>query len=209
MSRFLLHFAPRTRAVGSLWLLEEAGAGYDLHELDITGGTQKSPDFLALNPAGKLPVLEDRGPGGDWTGTVICEAAAIVAYVADALPEAGLAPAPGTRDRAAYQFWMTYGPGVAEPAMADLAWPRAKEAEPVAIGWPPFPAVQDRIEAALGGRDWLLGPRFSAADITVGGLLAFMNTFGMLQPGPNIARYLAAIAARPARQAALRKGGMA
>jgi glutathione S-transferase len=207
--RFLLHHAPQSRSLGSLWLLEEAAADYELSWHDLHAGTQKRPGLLKLNPAGKVPTLVDRGPDGSWQGVVISEAAAIAAYVADLLPQAGLAPAIGTPERAAYCFWMAYGPGVAEPAMADKAFPRAKEAPRGTIGWPPFDEVQARIEAALAGRDWLAGARFTAADLVVGGLLCFMNQIGMLQPGPEIARYIAAIEARPARQRAYDKGARA
>lgn len=199
--RFLLHHAPRSRSVSALWMLEEAGASYALHWHDLERGTQKDPAFLAVNPAGKLPALVDRGPDGSWRA-VVTEVAAIAAYLADLFPEAGLAPAIGTPERAAYQAWMAYGPGVAEPAFADAVFPRAAAAPAVAIGWPPMAEVVARIEAALAGRAWLLGERFSAADLVVGGLLAYINQFGRLNPGPEVARYVAAIEARPARQRA-------
>jgi glutathione S-transferase len=202
-ARFLLHHAPKSRSLGSLWLLEEAGAPYELHWHDLEAGTQKRPDFLAVNPAGKLPALVDRGPDRSWQGVVVTEAASIAAYVADLLPESGLAPAIGTKERASYAFWMAYGPGVAEPAMADLAFPRAAPAPARAIGWPPVPEVLARIEAALGGSGWLVGGRFTAADLTVGGLLCYMAQFGLFRPSPVIARYIDAIEARPARQRAL------
>ncbi|WP_458095673.1 glutathione S-transferase family protein [Roseomonas sp. WA12] len=208
-ARFLLHHAPGTRSAGSLWLLEEAGADYELAWHNPEAGTHKAADYLALNPAGKLPALVDRGPSGDWTGVVVTEAAAIAAYVADTLPEAQLAPPVGTPARAAYAFWMAYGPGVLEPAMADLAFPRAKEAPARAIGWPSFPDAVARVESALGNAPWLTGAQFTAADVTVGGLIAYIVGWGMLQPGPNTARLLAAIEARPARQAAIRKGAAA
>ena len=204
--RFLLHHAPKTRSLGSLWLLEEAGADYAIHWHDPAAGTHKAPEFLALNPAGKLPALVDRGPPGDWRGVVVTEAAAICAYVADAHPQSHLAPPLGTPARAAYATWMAYGPGVMEPAMADAAFPRAKPASSSAMGWPAFPDTVARVEAALAAGPWLLGDQFTAADITVGGLLGWVVSFGMLTPSPVLARYLAAIEARPARQTANRKG---
>ena len=201
-ARFLLHHAPKSRSLGSLWLLEESGLGYELHWHDLEAGTQKRPDFLALNPAGKLPALIDRGPAGDWQGVVVTEAAAIAGYVADLAPSSGLAPAIGTRERAEYAFWMSYGPGVAEPAMSDLAFPRASPPPARALGWPPVPEVLARIEAGLSGSPWLAGKRFTAADLTVGGLLCFMVQFGLFKPSPALSRYIDAIGARPARQRA-------
>ncbi len=200
--RFLLHHAPRSRSASALWMLEEAGAPHALHWHDLQAGTQKDPAFLAVNPAGKLPALVDRGPDGTWQA-VVTEVAAIAAYLADLYPEAGLAPAIGTPERAAYCFWMAYGPGVAEPSFADAVFPRAAGAPAMALGWPPMAEVVARIEAALPGRAWLLGNRFSAADLVVGGLLAFINQMGRLQSGPEVARYVAAIEARPARQRAV------
>ena len=205
-ARFLLHHAPKTRSLGSLWLLEEAGADYDLHWHDTAAGTHRRPDYLALNPAGKLPALVDRGPAGDWAGVVVTEAAAIAAYLADALPDAALAPPVGDPARAAYATWMAYGPGVLEPALADRAWPRAGEPPATAIGWPSFETAARRVESALERGPWLLGERFGAADVAVGGLLAWITQWGIWSPTPNVARYVAALDARPARQAAYRKG---
>lgn len=199
--RFLLHHAPRSRSVSALWMLEEAGAAYELRWHDLQAGTHKDPAFLAVNPAGKLPALVDRGPDGSWSA-VVTEVAAIAAYLADLHPGAGLAPAIGTQDRAAYSFWMAYGPGVAEPSFADAVFPRAAAAPASALGWPPMDEAVARIEATLAGRTWLLGERFSAADLVVGGLLAFINQFGRLKAGSEVARYVAAIEARPARQRA-------
>jgi len=204
--RFLLHHAPRSRSDSALWMLEEAGAAHALHWHDLQAGTQKDPVFLAVNPAGKLPALVDRGPDGSWQ-VVVTEVAAIAAYLADLFPEAGLAPAIGTPERAAYCFWMAYGPGVAEPSFADAVFPRAAAVPAIALGWPSMAEVVARIEAALKGKAWLLGERFSAADLVVGGLLAYIHQFGRLNPGPEVARYVAAIEARPARQRAMATEG--
>lgn len=204
--RFLLHHAPRSRSANSLWLLEEAGVGYALQPHNLEAGTQKQPAFLAVNPAGKLPALVDRGPDGDWDGVVVTEVVAIAAYVADLAPESGLAPAIGSPDRAAYQFWMAYAPGVAEPAMMDAAFPRTEAASAVAQGWPSFEQVLARIETALEGRSFLLGEAFSAADVVLGGLLSFCKQIGMLKTGPNTLRYVAALESRPARLRAFAVG---
>jgi len=204
--RFLLHHAPNTRSQGSLWLLEEAGADYAIRWHDTGAGTHKAADYLAVNPSGKVPALVDHGPSGDWRGVVVTETAAICAYVADALPQSFLAPAVGMPARAGYAFWMAYAFGVLEPAMADAAFPRARPAPAGSIGWPPFEDAAARVDAALADGPWLLGDQFTAADVQVGGLLAWLVGWGMLKPAPNTARYLDAIEARPSRQAAIRKG---
>jgi glutathione S-transferase len=196
-ARFLLHHAKRSRSARILWLLEEAGVAYDLLRHDLEKGTQKDAAFLAVNPFGKLPALVDRGPDGSWQA-VVTESAAICAYLADALPETGLAPAIGTPDRAAYATWMAIGSGVLEPAFADLVFPRAEAPNAVGLGWPPFAQVQARVEATLAGGPWLLGAAFSAADIMVGGMMQWAVGWGKATAGPNLARYLAALDARPA-----------
>jgi glutathione S-transferase len=195
--RFLLHHAPRSRSARILWLLEEAGAPYALVRHDLDQATQKRPEFLAVNPFGKLPALIDRGPDGTWEA-VVTESVAICAYVADVLPEAGLAPPPGTPERAAYATWLGFGAAALEPAFADLAFPRAQEPPARAIGWPPFAAALGRIEAALTPGPYLLGERFSAADIMVGGMLQWAVQWGKATAGPATARTLAALDARPA-----------
>ncbi len=197
--RFLLHHAPRTRASRILWLLEEAAAPYELVRHDLSSGTHKRPALLALNPFGKLPVLEDRGPDGAWQGVAVTESAAICAYVADALPAAGLAPAIGTPARAAYASWLAFGGSVLEPAFADLMFPRATTPPPQAIGWPDFAAAVARVEATLAaGGPWLLGAAFSAADLMVGSMLQWVVAWGKFSPGPAVTAYLQALAARPA-----------
>jgi glutathione S-transferase len=197
--RFLLHHAPQSRSFRILWLLEEAGADYALLRHDLSRATQKAPAFLALNPFGKVPVLEDRGPDGEWRGVAITESAGICAYVADTLPGAGLAPAVGTPERAAYAGWMAYAGAVLEPAFADQVFPRAAPPPPSAIGWPDFAAAVARIEVALGaGGPFLLGARFSAADLMVGSMLRWVAGWGKLTPGPALAAYLGALEGRPA-----------
>ncbi|RVT95468.1 glutathione S-transferase family protein [Rhodovarius crocodyli] len=195
--RFLLHHSPRSRSERALWLLEEAGASYELIRHDLEKGTNKAPDFLRLNPLGKLPVLVDRGPDGSWQ-SVVTESLAICGYIADALPEAGLAPAIGTPERAAYASWLAYGATVLEPAFADAVFPRAAAAPARALGWPPLDAVLAQLEAALTPGPYLLGDRFTAADVMVGSMLQWGVGWGKIAPTPAIARTLAALEARPA-----------
>jgi glutathione S-transferase len=202
MSRFRLHHAPGSRSARILWLLEEAGADYDIAWHDLEQATQKRPDFLALNPAGKLPVLEDRGPSGDWRGVAVVESAGICAYVADVLPEAGLAPAIGTPERAAYATWLAWCAGVLEPAATDLAFPRSVTPPARALGWPPFAEVVSQLEAALDEGPWLLGARFSAADVLIGSMVEWLMGWGKLPSEGALQRYAARLGERPARQRA-------
>lgn len=201
--RFLLHYAPRTRAGRALWLLEEGGLPYELHVHDMTRRTHKDAAFLAVNPDGKLPALVDRGDGSDTVGwpVVITESAAVCAYLGDLAP--GLAPAIGSPQRAAYQTWLAYASAALEPALADLVFPRANPAPAGSIGWPPFEATVERIANALDhGGQWLLGDQFTAADAMIGGMVRWLKAWGKLPPYASIDRYIAALEARPALQRA-------
>jgi glutathione S-transferase len=200
-ARFTLHHNPQSRAQRIRWLLEEAGAPYEIIAHDFEAGTHKRPDFLKLNPDGKLPTLIDRGPDGSWS-TVVTESSAIVIYVADALPEAGLAPAVSDPWRGAYLNWIAYAAAAVEPALADHVWPRAEAAPARAIGWPPYGAVMDRIAAGLSPGPYLTGAYFTAADLMVGSMLNWLAGWGKL-PGPErFESYLERLKARPAFQRA-------
>ncbi|MDR6294115.1 MULTISPECIES: glutathione S-transferase family protein [Inquilinus] len=202
--RFTLHHAPRSRSRRILWLMEETGVPFAIAPHDLSKATHKDPAYLALNPAGKVPALVDRGPAGDWSpGVVVTESAAICAYVADALPESGLAPAVGSPERAAYATWLGYCPSVLEPAFADAVFPRGVEAPPSALGWPSFALALERVEKALqAGGPYLLGARFSAADVLIGSLLQWLQAWGKLPDSATISAYLALLATRPAAQRA-------
>lgn len=202
--RFILHHAPRSRSSRALWLLEEAGVPFEIALHDFAKGTHKDPAYLAINPAGKVPTLVDRGPAGDWSPpAVVTESAAICAYVADAVPEANLAPPVGSCERAAYATWIAYCPSVLEPALSDSVFPRREDPPASTLGWCPFPEAVQRVEAALqAGGPYLLGARFSAADVLIGSLLQWLKAWGKLQETPTLAAYLGTLAARPASQRA-------
>ena len=199
MPRFHLHHAPKTRSFRILWLLEELGADYAIILHEIAQGTHKTPAFLALNPDGKLPVLEDHGPAGDWTGMVICESAAICAYLGDALPSP-LTPAIGTPERAIYATYLAYGAAAMEPALMDAAFPRAASPRTGMAGWPDFANCVARVEAqiATSGGPFLLGATCTVPDIFIGSLLQWVVGWGMHTPSAAAAVYLGALDARPA-----------
>jgi glutathione S-transferase len=193
--RFVLHYAPRSRAFRILWLLEELQVPYELAVYDLQKGTHKDPAYLAVNPDGKVPALVDRGPKGDWS-VIVTESAAISTYLADAVPEAGLAPSPTSSDRGAYLTWIVYASAALEPAFADFMFPRQKEMPRSAAGWPSFDATLDRIQHSLAGRPWLLGDHFSAADVMLGGMLQWLSAWGKLPPKLGFERYLESLQAR-------------
>ena len=189
-----LYWSPRSRSFSALWLMEETGQPYERVLTDISAGAQKTPEYLAINPMGKVPALKD----GEAT---LAEAAAICAYVAERYPEAKLAPPPGDRLRAKYLYWLFFSPGCIEPAMVQLA--TKIEMNPAAAGWGEAQRVFDVLDAALAKGPWLLGDTFSAADIMIGSGLNFaVRLFKMVPSRPSFDAYIARCMARPAFQRA-------
>jgi glutathione S-transferase len=189
-----LYWSPRTRSFSALWLMEETCQAYERVLLDISGGAQKRPEYLAINPMGKVPALRD-------DEATLAEAAAICAYVAERYPQARLAPPPGDPLRAKYLYWLFFGPGCVEPAMVQVA--TKVEMNPVAAGWGDAQRVFDVLDAALAKGPWILGESFSAADIVIGSGLNFaVRLFKMVPARPSFDRYIDACAARPAFQRA-------
>ena len=161
---------------------------------DITSGAQKTPEYLAINPMGKVPALQD----GDAT---MAEAAAICAYVAERYPEAKLAPALGDPRRAKYLYWLFFAPGCIEPAMVQIA--TKIEMNSVAAGWGDAQRVFDVLDKALEKGPWIVGENFSAADIAIGSALNFsVRLFKMVPSRPSFDAYIARCMARPAFQRA-------
>jgi glutathione S-transferase len=194
-SRFVLHYAPRSRAFRILWLLEEARVPYELVLYDLQKGTHKDPAFLELNPDGKVPALVDRGPDGDWS-VIVTESAAIATYIADACPDARLAPPQISPHRGPYLTWLVYCSAALEPAFADFMFPRQREAPRSAMGWPSYDATLERLERAVERGPWLLGDHFTAADVMMGSMLQWLRAWGKLPPRAGLDRYLASLAAR-------------
>jgi glutathione S-transferase len=189
-----LYWSPRSRSFSALWLMEESGQPYERVLTDISKGQQKTPEYLAINPMGKVPALCD----GEAT---LAEAAAICAYVAERCPQSNLAPPIGDPRRARYLYWLFFAPGCIEPAMVQVA--TKIEMNPVAAGWGDAQRVFDVLDAALEKGPWILGDTFSAADIAIGSGLNFaVQLFKMVPARPSFDRYIDACATRPAFQRA-------
>ncbi len=189
-----LYWSPRSRSFTTLWLMEETGQPYERVLIDISTGAQKSPDYLAINPMGKVPALRDGA-------ATLAEAAAICAYVAERVPDAKLAPAVGDPDRAKYLQWLFFAPSCIEPALIQVY--TKLDVPPSTAAWGSAQQVFDVLEAALAKGPWLLGDAFSAADIAIGsGLNYAVRLFKMVPSRPVFDRYLDACAARPAFQRA-------
>lgn len=190
-----LYWAPGTRSLRTLWMLEEAGVPYERVLVDIRNGGQHDPAFRKINPIGKVPAFED---GAAQLG----ESAAICAYIAERCPEAGLAPKLGDPLRGRYFHWLFFEPGCIEPAFAQKF--ANFELPTTAAGWGDFNRVFDALETALKPGPWILGDRFSAADVMIGSDLLFgIERFKIVEPRPVFADYLARCHARPALQRAL------
>lgn len=185
-----LYWCPRTRASRAVWLLEEAGVDYETVFVDIRDPESRAdPDFLAASPMAKVPALRD----GD---VALADSAALSLYIADRYPEAGLAPAAHDRKRGPFLYWMFFAPGVMEPAMAEKVsgW----EPNRGAHGWGDFDTMIRTLEDGLEQGPWLLGERFSVADVMVGSTAAFMRMFNILPESEAIGAYVDRCLARPA-----------
>ena len=161
-----LYWSPRSRSFTALWLMEETGKPYERVLTDIATGAQKKPEYLEINPMGKVPALKD----GDVT---LAEAAAICAYVAERYPDAKLTPPIGDPQRAKFLYWLFFASGCIEPAMVQIA--TKLEMKPFAAGWGDAQRVFDVLAAALGRGPWLLGENFSAADVAIGSALYLLS----------------------------------
>lgn len=198
MSSIVLYHHPWSRAANVVWMLEELGVDYELRYVDLRAGAQKSAEFKAINPMGKLPTLVD----GE---AVLTESAAIGVYLADKYALGRLAPALDDPARATYLRWCFYAPSVIEPGCAAHAskW----EFKAGSAGWGTWEEMHDTIEAAIAEGPWLLGERFTMADVIFGGTVGFMLQFDMLEKRPAFTAYVERLFARPARQASDAKNG--
>jgi len=194
-----LFWCPRTRASRILWLLGELDQPFEVRKIDIRKPEAKAdPDFVASSPMGKVPAIMDTG--GDAVVRV-ADSAAIALYLADRYPSAGLAPPVDGAGRGDYLYWMTFTPGVIEPAMSEKfnGWQVSR----VTSGWGDFATMIDVLERGLQRGPWLLGERFSAADVLVGSSVYFMKLFGVLPDSATLQGYCDRCLARPAYQQAL------
>jgi glutathione S-transferase len=187
----ILYTNPQSRGRFARWMLEEIGEPYGTEVLDYAT-TMKAPAYLAINPMGKVPALRH----GD---TVVTETAAICAYLADAFPQARLAPPPGDRLRGPYFRWLFFGAGPVEAAVSNKALgvvvPPERERM---MGYGRIDLVLSTLEAAVSRSEYLVGDSFTAADLYVGSQLGFGMMFGMIERRPAFERYWGRISARAA-----------
>ena len=180
---------PMSRGQTARWMLEEVGADYIEHLLDYRT-TMKAPDYLAINPMGKVPAIVH-------DGQVVTEGAAICAYLADVFPAAGLAPQPN--ERAAYYRWLFFAAGPVEQAVVAcrMGWEPAPDQEAMA-GFGNYDLTVDVLERQVGEGEWITGDRFTAADVYAGAHVDWGLTFGSLPDRPSFQSYAARLRERPA-----------
>ena len=191
----VLYTNPMSRGRAVRWMLEETGQPYRAELLEY-GSTMKAPDYLAINPMGKVPALRHGT-------TVVTEASAICAYLADAFPQAGLAPPPGDRQRGAYYRWLFFAAGPIEAAIVDKALGLTVPAErKMMVGYGSMDDTLDAVEAAVAAGGYLAGDHFTAADLYVASQLGFGLMFKMIENRPVLAAYAARMSDRPAQKRA-------
>jgi len=189
-----LFWAPQTRALRAIWMLEEAGVEYDLELVDIRReDRQDSDEFLRASPLAKVPAIID----GD---VAMSESAAICLYIADRYRPGDLAPAVDDPQRGRFLYWLMYTPAAVEPAMIEKV--SKIESNRVRNAWADFDTMISTFEEALRGNTWILGEQFSAADVMLGSSAHFLRSFNMLPESSNIADYADRCIAREAFQRA-------
>ncbi len=183
---------PMSRGRIARWMLEEVGQPYRTEVLSYDAGGMKSAAYLAVNPMGKVPAIVHGA-------TVVTECAAICAYLADAFPQAALAPPATSHERGPYYRWLFFAAGPVEAAVADKAmgWEAPPERSRM-FGYGTFSQMLNGLETAVSGRAYLANGRFSAADVYVGAQLMWGMQFGMIEKRPAFEAYVAGLRARPA-----------
>jgi len=189
-----LFHAPNSRSAGALILLEELGADYELHVLDLKKGEQREAPYLAVNPMGKVPaILHD--------GALVTEQGAVYLYLADLYPEAGLTPAIGDPLRGPFLRWLFFYGSSFEPAIVDQAMKREAAAQATSP-YGTWLSMLSTLTGQLERGPYLFGDRFTAADVLWGTALRWTTMFKLVPESAAVTDYVARVAARPAAQRA-------
>jgi glutathione S-transferase len=185
-----LFHSPQSRSAGALVLLEELGADYELHVLNLKKGEQRGADYLAVNPMGKVPAIVH-------DGSLVTEQGAVYTYLADLYPEAGITPAIGDALRGPYLRWLFYYGSSFEPALVD----RSLKREPAPASTSPYGDYETMLKTLtdqLGKGPYLLGDRFTAADVLWGSALRWTTMFKLVPETPVVVAYIGHVTSRPA-----------
>lgn len=190
MTTLTLYHNPRSRSASARVLLEALGVPYEVKPLDFAAGQTRTPEFLAINPLGKLPTLVH-------DGAVVTEQVAITIYLADRFPAAGLAPAFDDARRGPYLRWLAFYAACFEPALMDHAFKRVP-VDPTTAPWRDYDSVIEALVAQLSRGDYIVGDTLTAADLLWGTGLRWTTEFGIVPKLPVIMAYLERVAAHPA-----------
>jgi len=197
MDKIIFHHAPMSRSNIVHWMFEELGVPYELHALSLDRGDHKKPDYLAVNPMGKVPAITHRD-------VTITEAAAICAYLADEFPAAKLAVPVGTPQRGLYLKWLFFGPSCLEQAIIDRIHDRPQILAR-ASSYGDYDTVMETIAKTVAVGPYLLGEQFTAADVVIGSGLQWGTLMKAVPERPEFAAYLKRLTARPALQRSFAK----
>ena len=195
--RVILFHSPQTRSTGIYALLEELGADYDLHLVNMRAGEQRQPAFLAINPMGKVPAILH----GD---ALVTEQGAICVYLGDHFAAGGLAPAIGDPLRGPYLRWMFFYGSCFEPAVID----RSMQRPPARLATSPygdFDMMLNALVKQLHHGPWMLGERFTALDVLWATALSWTVAFKLVPELPEISAYTLRVMERPAIAKAMAK----
>lgn len=194
LPRVTFFHAPHTRSGAARALLEELGVDYELHVLNLKTGTQRQPEYLAINPMGKVPAIRH----GD---ALITEQPAVFLYLADLYPAAQLAPPLGDPLRGPYLRWMVYYGSCFEPAVMDRSIQR-EPLSPTACAYGDYDTMLKTLTDQLEKGPWLLGDTFTAVDVLWGTALNWTTQFKLVPELPVLRTYIDRVLARPAMQRA-------
>ena len=193
----IFYHSPQSRSAGTLVLLEELGADYELRTLDMKKNEQRGSDYLAVNPMGKVPAIVHNG-------ALVTEQGAVYAYLADLYADAGITPAVGDPLRGPYLRWLFFYGSSFEPALID----RSMKREPAPSSTSPYGDYDTMLKTLwdqLGDGPWLLGDRFTAADVLWGTALRWTTMFKLVPESPAVKAYIERVTSRPAAERAARK----
>jgi glutathione S-transferase len=192
------YYNPMSRARMAHWMLEEVGAKYDVKVLSFEKKEHKSAEFLHINPMGKLPTIVHRG-------VVITETAAICTYLADAFPEAGLAPKLNDAKRGTYLRWMFFTASCFEAAIIDKMLKRPSVEKPGALAYGSYEDTMRTLETAIAPGPFVLGDQFSAVDVYLASQIGFGNMTKAIELSPTLKSYVARCSDRPAHKRFMEK----
>jgi glutathione S-transferase len=191
MTDLIHYYTVPSRGMVTHWMLEEIGVPFENRLLDFNKNEQKTPEYLAINPMGRVPALVH----GD---VVVTETAAIVAYLADAFPAANLSVAPDSADRGSFLRWLFFGPLTVETAVLWKALGEVKSE----VDYKPFAEVEEvaaTLAEAVRGKEFIVADRFTAADVIIGSNIMWgTQLMPVLPPLPELIEYWDRLSQRPA-----------